>query len=61
MSYETIDFETVPFSEEEVNAEMNRILEREPRINPKHAQESAIRGLEQKYDMLSDGGGRVEN
>lgn len=57
MSYETIDTEDAPYSEDEVEAEINRILEHEPRINPKYAQESAIRGLEQKYDMLSAGAG----
>jgi hypothetical protein len=57
MSYETIDTEDAPFTEEEIEAEQARILDCEPRINPKYARESAIRAVEAKYDMLSAGAG----
>lgn len=57
MFSETNQVEDAPYSKDEVEAEVNRILKHEPRINSKYALESAIRGLEQKYDMLSAGAG----
>lgn len=57
MSYETIDFEDELFDEEEFHVRVGKILDREPWMHPKYAQEHAVMYLRSKYDALSAGAG----
>lgn len=55
MKSPTTDFETKPYTRSEVNERINRVLNQEPRIDPKQAYEYAVGRLELKYDLLSAG------
>lgn len=57
MSYGTLNFEDELFNEQELDARFGMILDREPRIHPKYAQEHAVMYLRAKYDALSAGAG----
>lgn len=47
------------FTKEEVEARTAKILNREPRMDPRRAEEEAVKALSWKYDMLSAGAGET--
>lgn len=50
-----VDFETVPFTEEEFHARVGRVYDKHPRINPRDAHQNALHFLESKYSALTSG------
>lgn len=54
-----IDYGGEEFTQEEVEARTAKILNREPRMDPRRAEEEAVKALRAKYDMLSAGAGNT--